>query len=218
MEPLVDNIHPDTVSTPTTTIEHERNHQGRYYRLPPTSPPTSRKTTEAFISSTRELTIAHTQSSTTLQAALDCSYMLSHAKKDTFSQHTNLAISLSGPVAYAMLAILADPDKISLLTNTTTRGQIRQQIATTNFTTHTSSILGRTYWQILTDPDIIQLSANTPPLHYNLTKGLTCRPSDTMVWATTMLAHDDVLHAYKEGLQELDHEERKIEIPYMKGL
>jgi hypothetical protein len=99
-----------------------------------------------------------------------------------------------------MLATLADPIKVPLHTNTTM--QIRQQITTLNLTTHTRSILGRTYSQLLIDPDITQLNTNLPPLEYNQTKGLTCRPNDTMVWATTLLAHIDVLQSYEEGLRE----------------
>jgi hypothetical protein len=101
-----------------------------------------------------------------------------------------------------MLATLADPIKVPNPINTTTRGQIRQQITTLNLTSHTRRILGRTYSQLLTDPDITQLNTNLPPLQYNQTKGLACRPNDTMVWATTLLAYIDVLQAYEEGLRE----------------
>ena len=49
-----------------------------------------------------------------------------------------------------------------------------------NFTANTRSILSRTYLQLLTDPDITQLGTNLPPLRYNQTKGLTCRPNGKM--------------------------------------
>jgi len=75
-------------------------------------------------------------------------------KKDTSSQNTNFVVSLSDPSAYAMLAILTGHVKAPLPTNTTTRGQIRQQITTVNLTPHTRSILGRTYSQLLADPNI----------------------------------------------------------------
>ncbi len=79
-----------------------------------------------------------------------------------------------------MLAILTDPIKVPLPTNTTTRGQIRQHIITLNLTPHTRSILGRTYSQLLTDPHINQLNTNLTSLGYNQTKALTDRPSDQM--------------------------------------
>jgi hypothetical protein len=113
---------------------------------------------------------------------------------DTSTLSTNFVVSLSDPGAYAMLATLADPVKVTLPTNTTTRGQIRQQIATVNLITHTKIILGRTYLQLLTDPDI---NANIPPLHYSQTKGLACSPSDKMAWATNLLEHTNVLRAYE---------------------
>jgi hypothetical protein len=124
-------------------------------------------TAEAFLSSIRELTTTHTQSSTTLKQAPDGSYILAHPQKDTSIQNTNFVISLSDPTVFSMLATLADTIKFTLLTITTTRGQIRQEIATLNLTAHTRSILGRTYAQLLIDPDITQLNTNIPPLQYN---------------------------------------------------
>jgi len=106
-----------------------------------------------------------------------------------------------------MLASLADPIKVTLPTSTTTRGQVRQQITTLNLTTHTRSILGRTYAQLLIDPDITHLNTNVPTLHYSQTKGLTRRPNDKIVKATTLLAHTEVLQACEEVLQEQEPEE-----------
>jgi type IV secretory pathway VirB10-like protein len=113
---------------------------------------------------------------------------------------------MADPTTYAMLAIIADPTKVTLPTNTITRGQIIHKIATLNLTAHTRSILGRTYAQLLTDPDITQLNNNLTPLQYTQSKGLIGRPSDKINWATTLLGHTDVLQAYEEGLQE-DQEE-----------
>ena len=96
-----------------------------------------------------------------------------------------------------MLATLTHPTKVTLSTNTITKGQIRHQIATLNLTAHTRSILGRTYAQLLVDPDITQLNNNLAPLQYNQTKGLIVRPSDKIVWATTLIEHTDVLQAYE---------------------
>ena len=84
-----------------------------------------------------------------------------------------------------MLATLTDPTKVTLPTNTITRGQIRHQIAILNLTAHTRSVLGRTYAHLLVDPDIIQLNNNLTPLQYNQSKGLIGRPSDKITWAIT---------------------------------
>jgi hypothetical protein len=79
-----------------------------------------------------------------------------------------------------MLAILTDYVKVSLPTNTTTRGQIRQQITSLNLIPHHRSILGRTNSQLLTGIDITQLNINLTPLRYNQTKVLTSKPDDKM--------------------------------------
>ena len=113
---------------------------------------------------------------------------------------------MADPTTYAMLAILTDPTKVTLPTNTITRGQIRHQIATLNLTAHTRNVLGRTYAQLLRDSDITQLNNNLTPLQYNQSKGLIGRPSDKIDWATTLLGHTDVLQAYEEGMME-DQEE-----------
>ena len=62
-----------------------------------------------------------------------------------------------------MLATQNDPIKTSLNTTTTCRGQTRQHLISINITAHARSVLGRTYWQLLTNPDIIQLNATTTP-------------------------------------------------------
>ena len=162
----------------------------------------AKTTTEAFLSSIRELKTAHTQSLTTLKQAPKGSFILTHPKKDTPTQTTNYIISMADPATYAMLAKLKDPTKVTLSTNTVTRGQIRHQIATLNLTAHTRSILGRTYAQLLVDPDINQINNNLAPLQYNQTKGFIGRPSDKIAWATSLMEHTDVLQAYEEGLHE----------------
>ncbi len=80
-----------------------------------------------------------------MKQAPDGSYILAHPKKNKSTQNTYFVVSLDDPTAYAMLATLADPTKVTLLTSTTTQGQIRQHITTLNLTAHTRSILGRTY-------------------------------------------------------------------------
>ncbi len=59
------------------------------------------------------------------------------------------------------------------------------------------------------NPDITQLNATITPLRYNQTKGLTGRPSEKIAWATTILAHSDILTAYEKGLQETEKEEHE---------
>jgi hypothetical protein len=170
----------------------------------------AKATTEAFLSSIRELKTAHTKSSTLLKQAPDGSFILTHQKKDTSTQATNYIISLADPTTYAMLATLTDPTEVTLPTNTITRGQIRHQIATLNLTAHTRSVLGRTYAQLLVDPDITQLNNNLTPLQYNQSKSLIGRPSDKINGAITLLGHTDVLQAYEEGLLEQDQEESPL--------
>ena len=74
---------------------------------------------------------------------------------------------MADPTTYAMLATLTYPTKVTLPTSTITKGQIRHQIATLNLTAHTRSVLGRTYAQLLVEPDITQLNKNLMHLHYN---------------------------------------------------
>ena len=108
----------------------------------------------AFFTSLQELQAAHSHSNILLRAASDGSYILSHAKKDNSTQNTNYVVSIEDPAAYAMLATQNDPIKTTLNTNTTSRGQTRQQIIPINITAHIKSVLGRIYWQLMTNPDI----------------------------------------------------------------
>jgi hypothetical protein len=105
-------------------------------------------TSAAFLFSIREFHTTHYQASNILRATLDGAYILSYAKKDGSSQHTNFVISIADPKAYAMLITQNNPVKTSLITTTTSRGQTRQHITRINFTTHKRSVLGRTYWQL----------------------------------------------------------------------
>ena len=54
--------------------------------------------------------------------------------------------------------------------------------------------------------DITHFDANTTPLPYNQTKRLTGRPNENIAWATTLLAHPDILTKYEDGLQETEDE------------
>jgi hypothetical protein len=166
-------------------------------------------TSAAFLSSIRELQTAHTQATYNLRAAPDGAYILSRAKKDSPTQLTDFVISIEDPVAYGMLATHNDPIKTSLNTTTTSKGQTRQQITPVNITAHMRSVLGRTYWQLLTNPNITQLNATTTPLRCNQTKRLKCRPSEKIAWATTLMAHPDILTTYEGGLQELKQKKQR---------
>ena len=106
-----------------------------------------------------------------------------------------------------MMATLTNSTKVTLSTNTITKGQIRHQIATLNLTAHTRSILGRTYAQLQTDPDITRLNNNLAPLQYNQTKDLIGRTNDKIAWATTLLDLTNVLQAYEEGMKEQELED-----------
>jgi hypothetical protein len=150
-------------------------------------------TTGAFLSSIWELITTHSHASIALRAAPDGSFILSHAKKDTSSQHTNFVISTANPTAYDMLATQNDSIKTYLNTTTTSKGQTKQPITFINIIAHTRSVLGRTYWQLLANPDITQLNATATPLRYNQTKELTGRPSDKIALATRLLTHTNVL-------------------------
>jgi hypothetical protein len=109
-----------------------------------------------------------------------------------------------------MLATQNDPIKTCLNTTTTSKGQTRQHITSINLTTHTRSILGRTYWKLMTNPDITQLNTTTPPLRYNQTKRLTGRSGNTFAWAMTLLAHTDELTSYEKGLRETEEEPHQL--------
>jgi hypothetical protein len=101
-----------------------------------------------------------------------------------------------------MLATQTDSIKTGLNTFTSKDKPDNISPTSTSQPIYTRSVIGRTYWQLLTNLDITHLNANTTPLRYNQTKGLTCRPSEKMAWATTLLAHPDILITYEEGLHE----------------
>jgi hypothetical protein len=132
----------------------------------------------AFLTSIQELQATRSHSTILLRAAPDGAYILFHAKKDNPTQNTNFVVSIEDPAAYAMLATQNAPIKMTLNTTTTSRGQTRQQVTPINITTHTRSVLGCNYGQLLTNPDITQLNATMTPLRYNQAKGLTGRPTE----------------------------------------
>jgi hypothetical protein len=151
------------------------------------------QTSIAFLTSIQELQATHIHPTILLRAALDGAFTLSHAKKDNSTQFTNFVVSIDD----AMLATQTDPIKTTLSTATTTRGQTRRQITPINITAHASSVLGRNYGQLLMHPDITQLNPTTTPLRFNQAKGLRGRPIEKTAWATTILAHPDILTTYE---------------------
>jgi hypothetical protein len=102
------------------------------------------RTTGAFLSPIRDLATTHSQAFIALRASSDGSFILSRAKKNISSQHTNFAISMEDSTAYAMLATQNDSIKTGLHITTTSRGQTKQKIIYINITAHTKSVLGRT--------------------------------------------------------------------------
>ena len=112
-------------------------------------------------------------------------------------------------MTYGMLATQNDPVKTTLNTNTTSRGQPPQQITPINITTHTRSVLGRTYWQLLTNPNITHLNATTTPIRYNRAKGLVGRSSEKIACATTIMAHPGIHTAYEEGLHGTEEDQHQ---------
>jgi hypothetical protein len=80
------------------------------------------QTSVSFLFSIRELHTTNSQATNALRAAPDGSYILSHAKKDTSSQHTNFVISVEDSAAYAMFATQTYPIKAGFNTFTTSRG------------------------------------------------------------------------------------------------
>ena len=108
-----------------------------------------------------------------------------------------------------MLVNQNDPIKTSLITTTTSRGQSRQQITLINIIAHTRSVLGSTYWLLMTSTNITQPNANTTPLRYDQTKRLVSRPIETIAWATSIMAHPDIFTSYEEGLKESEEEQHQ---------
>jgi hypothetical protein len=53
------------------------------------------------------------------------------------------------------------------------------------------------------------LNADTTPLRYNQTKGLTVRPNEKNAWDITLLAYPDILKTCEEGLHESEEEHQQ---------
>ena len=151
----------------------------------------------AFLTAKHLITPPYRDATLTLKPAPDGSYILSHTKKDRSSQNTNFVISLTDPHAYALLATSNNAFKIPLPTTTEHRGISTPQVTLINLSSHTRSVLGRNYVELLTDPDIIRLNQSLPPLTFEEAHGLQGRRGDKMAWAITLLQNPVVLTAYE---------------------
>jgi hypothetical protein len=171
MEPVVENGPDSLVPGQPPTPEHEHRQLGRHKRLPSSRHTPSKedhKSLHLVHQRTHDNTHTHTQTYPTLKQAPDGAYLLIHSKKDTSTQNTNFVITLAEPTAYAMLATLTDPIKTPLPTNTTTRGQTRQQNTTLNSPhTQEASSAGRTR---SSSPTLTSPSSTPTSHHYGITR------------------------------------------------
>jgi hypothetical protein len=55
------------------------------------------------------------------------------------------------------------------------------------------SIIGKNYQQLLTDPDLMALNPQTPPLRYILAKGIHGKRKDKITWSYTLSQYPDIL-------------------------
>jgi hypothetical protein len=144
------------------------------------------KMATTFLNSTHTNTYAYTISHPTLIAAPYGSNILSHIRKDS-SQLTNYVLSVANYHSYAMLATTDTPVKIRLSTSITIAGSHHQQIIYIQFNLHNRSILERAYTSLFQNPLTQTMNPTTPSPQVHPTKGLTCRRSEKMAWATTLL-------------------------------
>ncbi len=105
-----------------------------------------------------------------------------------------------------MLATIDTPAKVRLPATVTIAGSHHQQIVHIQFNPHNKSTLCRAYTYFFQNPltQIMNPAVPTPRVHP--TKGLTCRKSDKMAWATTLLQDPDTLTTYEEYARESAYE------------
>jgi len=76
-----------------------------------------------------------------------------------------------------------------------------------NTTPHMRSILGRSYHQLLTDPEITAPNPQiTPPLEYNHAKSLHGKRKDKITWSHTVSQYPDILANYETQLSTVAEE------------
>ncbi len=102
---------------------------------------------------------------------------------------------MANPHPYAMLATMETQVKVKLLTTITIDGSHDQQIVRIQLNPRSGSILGRTYANLFQNllTQTINLSIPVPRVH--LTKRLTSRRTEKMLWASTLLQDPDTRHS-----------------------
>jgi hypothetical protein len=141
----------------------------------------------SYLSSLNITTPEYLNTSPTLLPTPDGAYIISHLRKDTFSQLASFVISLAHPQAYAMLATIETPIKIRLPTTITIAGSHHQQIVHIQLNPHNISILGRAYLGLFQNPltQTMNPTITMPTVHP--TRGLTGRKSAKMFRVVLLL-------------------------------
>jgi len=96
-----------------------------------------------------------------------------------------------------MLATIDTPAKICLSTALTIGGSHHQQIVHIQLNPHNRSIMGRAYMNLFQNPLTQTMNPSVPIPQVHPTKGLTCRRSDKMAWATPRMHDPNTLSAYE---------------------
>jgi hypothetical protein len=151
-------------------------------------------------------TLEYLNTPPTLLPTPDGAYIISHLRKDTFSQLTSFVISLAHPQAYAMQATIDTPIKIRLPTTITIAGSHHQQIVHIQLNPHKRSILGRSYMGLFQNPltQSMNPAITMPTVHP--TKGLTSRKTAKMSWVVFLLQDPKTLQTYEEYVRESFYE------------
>jgi hypothetical protein len=152
----------------------------------------------SYITSINIITPKHLATTPRLLPSPDGSYIISHLRKDTSSQKTNFVISLANPQAYAMLATTDTPIKIRLPTTIIIAGSHHQQILFIQLNPQNKSILGKAYASLYQNTLTHSTNPSVPIPKVHQTKSLTCRRSEKMSWARTLLHDPETLQTYEE--------------------
>jgi hypothetical protein len=155
-----------------------------------------------FLTSIQRINDNFSLATPTLRPTPDGSYIIPHQKRNTTTNTTQYVVSLDDPTAYAMLATLDGPVRIQLNTLINIRGTNHSQVVYIQINPHTRSILGRTYHQLFLTPGTQDLAPTVTLPTYNLTKGITGRRYDKLLWATILLSNVDTLEVFEEALRQ----------------
>jgi hypothetical protein len=151
-----------------------------------------------YLTSTNTIVAKHTIASPSLLPTHDGSYIVSHLRKDTPSQLINFVISMANPHAYATISAMDTPVKVRLTITITIVGFHHQQIAHNQLNPNNKSILGRAYANLFQNLLTEIMNSTDPIPRVHQTKGLTCRRTEKMPWAITLLQDPDNLRTYEE--------------------